>query len=111
MLRIDQMFNGATRIRASGAVAALIAGCLFGTSASAEAPAPPAPSVHAHSVAADPASPATKNVKPGKKPVVSPYARAAAQRERAGQPPAGHAPTMVQAMGKPHKPHPAAPHK
>jgi hypothetical protein len=43
--------------------------------------------------------------------VVSPYARAASQRERAGQAPMGHAPTMVQGMGKPRKPHTGAPPK
>jgi hypothetical protein len=42
---------------------------------------------------------------------VSPYARAASARERAGQPPLGHAPTMVQGMGKPRKPHSGTPSK
>jgi len=42
---------------------------------------------------------------------VSPYARAAAQRERTGAAPAGRAPTMVQAIGKPHKLHAGAPAK
>jgi hypothetical protein len=35
----------------------------------------------------------------------SPYARAAAQHARAGQSLAGRAPTRVQGMGRPHKPH------
>jgi hypothetical protein len=43
--------------------------------------------------------------------VMSPYARAASQRERAGQAPMGHSPTMVQGMGKPRKPHTGAPPK
>jgi hypothetical protein len=42
---------------------------------------------------------------------VSPYARAASAREHAGQAPLGHAPTMVQGMGKPRKPHPGTPSK
>jgi hypothetical protein len=42
---------------------------------------------------------------------VSPYARAASQRERVGQAPAGHAPTMMQGMGKPRKPHAGTPSK
>ena len=45
------------------------------------------------------------------KKVVSPYARAASQRERVGQAPIGHAPTMVQGMGKPRKPHAGTPSK
>ncbi len=46
-----------------------------------------------------------------KKHVVSPYARAASQRERLGQPPVGHAPTSVQGMGKARKSHTGAPSK
>ncbi len=101
-------FHAAARVRACSAVAALIAGSLFGMSASSQAPtSPSAPTPHAVTV---PAAPAAKNAKPAKR-VQSPYARAAAQQERAGQPPTGHAPTMVQMMGKPHKPHAAAPSK
>jgi hypothetical protein len=44
-----------------------------------------------------------------KKHVASPYARAASQRERIGQPPVGHAQTPVQGMGKARKSHTGAP--
>jgi hypothetical protein len=98
--------HAAARIRACGAAAVLIAGSLFGMSATAQAPAPPSPSgTQAVTV---PASPAAKNAK---RRVVSPYARAAAQQARAGQSASGHAPTMVQGMGKPRKPHPGTPPK
>jgi hypothetical protein len=76
---------------------------MFSASASAQAPA---------SGTSSPASKATvTKPKTGAAKRVSPYARAAAQRERAGQAPAGHAPTMVQAIGKPRKPHAGAPAK
>ena len=61
----------------------------------------------ASSQAATPTAP----VAAPKKHVVSPYARAAAQRERLGQPPVGHAPTSVQGMGKARKSHTGAPSK
>ena len=61
----------------------------------------------ASSQAATPTAPAAAP----KKHVVSPYARAAAQRERLGQPPVGHAPTSVQGMGKARKSHTGAPSK
>lgn len=95
------------RVRASCAIAVLVAGSLFGMAVSAETPAPAAATPHA---AAVPAAPGSKSAQPAARRVVSPYARAAAQHGRAGEPPAGHAPTMVQGMGKPHKPH-AAPKK
>ncbi|MEA3152015.1 MAG: hypothetical protein QOD56_2954 [Gammaproteobacteria bacterium] len=95
-----------TRLRACAVVAALIAGSLFVGSASAQVSAPTGATPH---VVTAPAKPPSKNAKQSKKPLVSPYARAAAQRARAGQPPVGHAPTRVQAMGKAHKPHAAAP--
>jgi hypothetical protein len=80
--------------------------------ASAQVPTSAAPKpVAAPRPAAIVAAPAAKNSKWAKKPVVSPYARAASQRERAGQTPLGHAPTMVQGMGKPRKPHTGAPPK
>jgi hypothetical protein len=94
-MRIDQRIPHGS-IRACGAAAVLIAGSLIGMSATAAQ----SPS----------AMPAAQPAKTAKKPVVSPYARAAAQHARAGQT-AGHAPTMVQAMGKPHKPHAGAPSK
>jgi hypothetical protein len=96
----------AARIRACGIAAVLIAGSLLGMSAPAQAPAPPSPP--APHAAAVPAAPAAKNAK---RRVLSPYARAAAQQARAGQPASGHAPTMVQGMGKPRKPHPGTPPK
>ena len=104
-------FHAAARIRACGAVAALIAGSLFGMSASAQSPTATSPSAPTQHAVTAPAAPAAKNAKPAKQRVRSPYARAAAQQERAGQSPTGHAPTMVQMMGKPHKPHTAAPSK
>lgn len=59
-----------------------------------------------------PAAAATTAKNPwAKKKVVSPYARAASQHGHAGEAPLGHAPTMVQGMGKPRKPHPGAPNK
>jgi hypothetical protein len=100
MLRVDQM------IRAGGVSAALVAATFFAMPVRAQAPQPSAatkPAVSAPEAAA-------KN-KWAKKKVVSPYARAASQRERVGQAPAGHAPTMVQGMGKPRKPHAGAPSK
>jgi hypothetical protein len=98
--------HAAARIRACGIAAVLIAGSLFAMSATAEAPAPPSPS--GPQAVTVPASPAAKNAK---RRVVSPYARAAAQQARAGQPASGHAPSMVQGMGKPRKPHPGTPPK
>jgi hypothetical protein len=98
--------HAAARIRACGVAAVLIAGSLFGMSATAQAPAPPSPS--GPQAVTVPASPAAKNAK---RRVVSPYARAAAQQARASQPASGHAPTMVQGMGKPRKPHPGTPPK
>ena len=56
------------------------------------------------------AAPAPRSAK-SRKAVVSPYARAARARERAGNAPAGRAPTMVQGLGKPRKPHAGAPSK
>jgi len=82
-------------------VAALTAASLMAMAASAQAATPTTPSA-----ASKPASSAA-----AKKRVVSPYARAASQREHAGQAPVGHAPTMVQGMGKPRKPHAGAPTK
>jgi hypothetical protein len=64
----------------------------------------------ASSQAATPTAPAAAPKPALKKHVVSPYARAASQRERLGQAPAGHAPTPVQGMGK-HKSHAGAPTK
>ena len=85
---------------------ALMAGTLFAMSASAQAPAAgaTAPATAPHAVTT-PTDHSAKNAKPVKH-VMSPYARAAGQRERSGQAPVGHTgQTMVQAMGKPHKPH------
>jgi len=100
MLRVDQI------IRACGAGAALVAATFLSVSAWAEAPKPSAAAKPA--VSAPEAS--AKN-KWAKKKVVSPYARAASQRERVGQAPVGHAPTMMQGMGKPRKPHAGTPSK
>jgi hypothetical protein len=97
MLRFDQI------IRVSGLAAALVAATFLGVPVRAQAPAATKPAVSAPESAA-------KN-KWAKKKVVSPYARAASQREHAGQAPAGHAPTMVQGMGKPRKPHAGTPSK
>ena len=96
------------RVRACGVAAVLIAGSLFGMSATAQAPAPTPPSPSGQHAVAVPESPAAKNAN---RRVVSPYARAAAQQARAGQASTGHAPTMVQSMGKPRKPHPGTPPK
>jgi hypothetical protein len=114
MLRVNEMLvtggklgNAPVRLRtASGAracvVAVLIAGSLFALPLWAQAET-------AATAPAAPASTATTSTKPGEKHVVSPYARAA-RRDRAGQTPSGHAPTMVQGIGKTtHKPHAAAP--
>jgi predicted lipoprotein len=95
MSRVDQV------LRKYGVAAMLTAASVVAMAASAQAATPTAPSA-----APKPASSAT-----AKKRVVSPYARAASQRERAGQAPMGHAPTMVQGMGKPRKPHTGAPPK
>ena len=103
MLRIDQI------IGARGVGAALVAAMFLGVPAWAQAPQPTAPSAATKPAVSAPAAPA-KN-KWAKKKVVSPYARAASQRERAGQAPVGHAPTMVQGMGKPRKPHAGTPSK
>ena len=100
--------HAAARIRACGVAAVLIAGSLFGMSAAAQASAPTPPSSPGPHAVAVPASPAAKNAN---RQVVSPYARAAAQQARAGQSASGHAPTMVQGMGKPRKPHPGTPPK
>jgi hypothetical protein len=100
--------HAAAQMRACGVAAVLIAGSLFGMSASGQAPAPSPPSTPGPHAVTVPAAPAAKNAK---RPVVSPYARAAAQQARAGQPSTGHAPTRVQSMGKPRKPHPRTPSK
>ena len=95
-------------------VALVMAGLLWGMAAAAEVPAAGAPAAEAPHAAGTqvPSIPTpSKNAAPVKKPFVSPYARAAAQREHAGQAPVGHAPTMVQLMGKPRKPHVAPPRK
>ena len=65
----------------------------------------------ASSQAATPTAPAAVPKPASKNHVVSPYARAASQRERLGQPPVGHAPTSVQGMGKARKCHTGAPSK
>lgn len=94
--------------------AVVTAGMLWGMAAAAQVPAAGAPAATApHAVGTRvPSMPVpSKNAKLVKKPFVSPYARAAARREHAGQAPAGHAPTMVQLMGKPRKPHAATPGK
>ena len=100
MLRVDQI------IGACGVTAALAASMSLAMPAWAQAPMP---TVATKPAVSAPAAPA-KN-KWAKKKVVSPYARAASQREHAGQAPAGHAPTMVQGMGKPRKPHAGTPSK
>jgi len=100
MLRVDQIIGA----RIVGA--ALVTVMFLGVPAWAQAPKPTAAT---KSAVTAPEAPA-KN-KWAKKKVVSPYARAASQREHAGQAPLGHAPTMVQGMGKPHKPHAGAPSK
>jgi hypothetical protein len=93
MLRFDEMSRSA--------VAALVAGSVWAIAASAQTPAPTKPAAATpHAV-----------TKASPKPARSPYARAAAQHEHAGEPPAGHAPTIVHGMGKPHKPHAGPPKK
>jgi hypothetical protein len=123
MLRVNEMLvpagrsgNAAVRLRAEsrarvcGAVAVLIAGSLVGSPLWAQTSVPIARSANTQTATTAPASSATKGTKPGKKHVVSPYARAAAQHGRAGEASTGHAPTMVQGIGKAtHKPHAAAP--
>jgi hypothetical protein len=106
MLRVDEKSQSDAPRCALRAAAALIAGSIFAMSASAQAPAATTPAA-ATQHAGTPAALASKNAKP----VMSPYARAAGQRERAGKAPAGHAPTMVQGLGKSHKSHTAAPSK
>ena len=100
MLRVDQI------IRACGVGAALIAATFPCVPARAQTPQSATAAASAVSAQEAPA----KN-KWAKKKVVSPYARAASQRERVGQAPIGHAPTMVQGMGKPRKPHAGTPSK
>jgi predicted lipoprotein len=104
MVRVDQIIN------ARGVAAALVAATLLSVSALAQAPKPVAPSAATKPVTSAPGASA-KGSQLAKKRVVSPYARAASQREHAGQAPLGHAPSMVQGMGKPRKPHPGAPSK
>jgi hypothetical protein len=65
----------------------------------------------ASSQAAPPTAPVAAPKPASTKHVMSPYARAASQRERLGQPPVGHAPTSVQGMGKTRKSHTGAPSK
>ncbi|HEY3655537.1 MAG TPA: hypothetical protein VGL34_11250 [Steroidobacteraceae bacterium] len=103
MLRVDRI------IRARGAGAALVAAMFISVPAWSQAPKPTVPSAATKPAASAPQT-AAKN-KWAKKKVVSPYARAASQREHAGEAPLGHAPTMVQGMGKPRKPHPGTPSK
>jgi predicted lipoprotein len=103
MLRVDQIIN------ARGVTAALVAATLLSVSALARAPKPASPLAATKPAASAPDASA-KN-KWAKQKVVSPYARAASQREHAGDAPLGHAPTMVQGMGKPRKPHAGAPSK
>jgi hypothetical protein len=100
MLRVDQI------IRACGVSAVLVAATCLSEPAWAQAPQSTASAKSAVSAQEAPA----KN-KWAKKKVVSPYARAASQREHAGQAPIGHAPTMVQGIGKPRKPHAGTPSK
>src|SRR5712672_2208426 len=102
MLRIDQI------IGARCVTAALVAATFLAMPAWAAAPKPTVPSAATKPAVSTPTV-AAKNSQSAKKRVVSPYARAASQRERAGQAPAGHAPTMVQGMGKPRKPHAGTP--
>jgi len=103
MSRYDRIF------RKYGAAAMLIAASFATMAASAET-AKPTAAAAAPKPAANVPAPASKNSKSAKKPVVSPYARAASQRERLGQAPVGHAPTAVQGMGR-HKSHAGAPPK
>jgi predicted lipoprotein len=103
MLRVHQI------IRAGGVTAALIAATFLSAPALAQAPKPPATPMATKPAVSAPDA-AAKNIW-AKKKVVSPYARAASQREHAGQAPAGHVPTMVQGIGKPRKPHAGTPSK
>jgi hypothetical protein len=103
MLRVDHV------IRARGVGAILVAALCLGVPAWAQTPKPAMAVAAAKPAVNTPEAPG-KN-KWAKKKVVSPYARAASQREHAGQAPTGHAPTMVQGMGKPRKPHPGTPSK
>jgi hypothetical protein len=123
MLRVNEMLvtagmfgNAAVRLRtasgarAGGAVAVLIAGSLFGLPLWAQTSVPIVRSADTQAATTAPASSATKSTKPGKKRVVSPYARAAAQHAHVGEASMGHAPTTVQGIGKTtHKPHAATP--
>ena len=81
-------------------VAAMLIAAIATIAASSQAAAPTAST-----------APAAAPKPAPKKHVVSPYARAASQRERLGQPPVGHAPTSVQGMGKARKSHTGAPSK
>jgi hypothetical protein len=96
----DLLHSGALR---GAGLAVLIAASLFGMPMLSQAMAPASVSTPPHHALS----------KPSKQRVVSPYARAAAQREHAGQPSTGRGPTTVQAIGKAqaHKPHAAAPRK
>ena len=89
--------------------AALIAAASLGVQAQAQSPQPGTPSAVSGSAVGAAKTPA-KNKWANKK-TVSPYARAASQHAHAGKAPLGHAPTMVQSMGKPRKPHTGAPNK
>jgi hypothetical protein len=101
MLRVGHV------IRGCGVGAALVTAMFLCAPVWAQTPKPSTPSAATKSAVS---SAQAKNKWANKK-VVSPYARAAARHERAGEVPLGHAPTAVQGMGKPRKPHPGTPSK
>jgi hypothetical protein len=103
MLRVERIIGACAVTAALAAVTSLAMPARAGAAVQAPAAAA-APVVNSPAASA-------KNPPWAKKKVVSPYARAASQREHAGEAPFGHAPTMVQSMGKPRKPHTGAPHK
>ncbi len=83
----------ATTLRTGAAWVALVASGLLAIQASAATPAQaPAPAAHAKKAIKGSAQPTA--------PVVSPYARAAAQHARAPQTAGAQGPTAVQASGK-----------
>jgi hypothetical protein len=64
-----------------------------------------APAMSHATPAAQSAAPTAKNKSLKKAPRLSPYAKAAGQREHDGKAPVGHAPTHMQGRGTSHKTH------
>jgi hypothetical protein len=82
----------------------LVALVLTGTRVEAAAAVPKHPRVgsqHVVAISAAQAAQESRKSSSAAKPIVSPYARAAAERERTGKAPAGHAQAVTQGLGQP----------